>query len=1212
MTVYNLLGPSPYLQSSDDWAQQQALEQIQRNVEQAMHSLSAQEKNDYIRLQREAQKALVALETEKNVLITAFKTEGLAQLRASLDGRDPEQYRIETTYMEKRELPFPWDPAPTPVGNRPRRAYDEARFKLHTKSMTLWEAACLNFGFTHSIRQDSGYSLVEASTISGPGEPLDTSAFVRITRELDLGAQLQQRIRLGLALNGKLRNLFASATKAALQFELLDTWRARSTTGLTRQMYDALLNAVSATDAPLKFDTYRLNAPPPSLVASAVPLPLLLIHVASLGVVSYFPFRPGGAFRYHIDTQAAEVDLRQQLKDSHQKNDLGWLSRQLPFRGLPTFIALLNNNIRPEGLNWLAEHLYDGFHQAFPARTLDNVRFSRDLKAGVSVSLTDALTSHHIQRYQSDLDTLATTRSDADWQALRDGAAALAGEILQVLMTPMPGGVTGMNRIMQLAVLGSMTYSIGEGLVAAIAGEPGSFASAMSDVADLVVSGHLIKTASRAHSQRMQGYLKTLGNPRKITRTDGVDELWRPDARLYAIPHPKLLDGRSPDALGLYTVGDKTYAKLREGNQTVMAEVSHNPKSMRYVLKHANSDSYMPAIVFEPTVQAWVFDLKNAHTLSDSQLLQRMLPNGSSIIPDTNVEQMLRGTATSRADLDAVWSAQPAPLGLIEGVRRLQADWAIQLIIERFNEPGYLPPHGDALVFGLLTQLPNWPADCVLNVKDEQGVLIERYSPSAELSATPHTVSLTRREDGRYTDVDNQALPAGTQDSVMRLIIRQQPGTSTLGKEDGLTHTEDQRISTLRSEVAELAGKERHKLFSAAVNYAGHENTDLTAPTETRRYLPHKTTPPQVAVTPLLKKLRDLNRPLSAANFQRLLEQEPLTPRQQQDYLQNGTLPLEFRDVLDRQRTALRIDAIIDALYHPREFAEDTDQWAREFASSFMSQTLKRPFVINDIAAAETYTSTGPDDLTVELRHYGKGAYRAYDMRNGGEIPVSPVADSFYLAIASVLQPHEHALLGMSGASDAKGLRKTLGDAMVARRNPQGLVSLADRSLMQYEQRSQLLTGKAPEHNGLYSINAKHYLPLFGSLYEVVFDKSRQKWSLVHPKKTGVNTPTLEHNHEGAWRLSSENPMTWDDHSLLYRLGNQTYAFTQDMAGKIMALTDTSPESLCVRSIARDAPRPLYWPTLANASRSMSRSNCSSRQCAPTPPPLMRDRRCNC
>ncbi|MBS7714793.1 hypothetical protein KIN09_11385, partial [Vibrio cholerae] len=60
-------------------------------------------------------------------------------------------------------------------------------------------------------------------------------------------------------------------------------------------------------------------APP----ATAVPLPLLLIPVASLGVISYFPFRPGGALRYHPDASSANAQFVAQLKDSHRKQDLG-------------------------------------------------------------------------------------------------------------------------------------------------------------------------------------------------------------------------------------------------------------------------------------------------------------------------------------------------------------------------------------------------------------------------------------------------------------------------------------------------------------------------------------------------------------------------------------------------------------------------------------------------------------------------------------------------------------------------------------------------------------------------------------------------------------------------------------------------------------------------------------------------------------------------
>ncbi|MDI4851417.1 hypothetical protein MJI09_24120, partial [Salmonella enterica subsp. enterica serovar Anatum] len=111
MSTYQLLnGLSGNLQSSASWSRQQALEQIQHNVIQALSSLNAQERTRYLTLQREALDAHKALEDAQQAHTQDFKAEGLAQLREKLGGRDPEQYTLFTRYKEKREQPFPWDP----------------------------------------------------------------------------------------------------------------------------------------------------------------------------------------------------------------------------------------------------------------------------------------------------------------------------------------------------------------------------------------------------------------------------------------------------------------------------------------------------------------------------------------------------------------------------------------------------------------------------------------------------------------------------------------------------------------------------------------------------------------------------------------------------------------------------------------------------------------------------------------------------------------------------------------------------------------------------------------------------------------------------------------------------------------------------------------------------------------------------------------------
>ncbi|MFL9671924.1 NEL-type E3 ubiquitin ligase domain-containing protein [Pseudomonas marginalis] len=1173
MPTHQLLnGLSGNLQSSTAWSQQQALELIQRNVLQALEGLDAEEKLRFLRLQRNALAALAAVETEKERVVRSFKADGLAQLRGRIGGRDPEQYRFDTTYIERIEQPLPWERQPGSHLRLPRRSDIDYREIVHVKSMSLWEAACVNFGFTTSFRQTSGYSLVDASKVVGPDGDRSLSAreFIAIARDLDLGHQLQEQIQATLGEGGTLRRLMGDAALALLQFDVLDAWRNRAHNGLTRATYDSLTASIDGSGPQLPVESLSLTSGVTPIIAvpfvpwdSSIPVPLMLIKVASLGVLSYFPFRPGGAFRYHRDAQTAEADFRQQLLESHRKNDLGWFSRQLPLVGMSVFKPLLTQEKRPEGMNWLAGHLYDGFHKAFPERTLNDIRFSTDPHTGPAVTLVQALSYRQIQRCQADMDTLASTRSEADWQALKDAAAAIASEVLQLLLTPLPGGVTGMNRVMQLAVLGSMTYSVSVGLSEAVKGDASNFASTLTDVADMAISGRLISVAGRVHRQRMLEHLQRLGNPRKVTRPDGVEELWKPDARPYAHSQQYLLEGKRADTLGVFTVQGRQYVKLHHDNQTLVAEVAHDQATQRYVLK--NSSGYKPPIIFNPALQAWTFDLHNTQALSDTQLLQQMLPNGSSVIAQADLEQMLRSTATSRATLEDVWRGEPAPLNLIEGVRRLQADQVIEHIIDHFHEAGYLPPYGDSVVLSLLTQLPEWPAAVLLSINDPQHGLIETYSNTEQPVPDPTTITIIRSAEGSYQAEGDRGLPPYRADPLLSLVINLQPATSQLGLTNRSAATPEQRIMAVRRDVAALARRERLALFAALVSYAGYEKHELLPPTNVRRFLPVKASMPLVAVTPLLKKLRDLNSPLSPALLERLLAQHPLTPRQQQTYLREGGLPTAFAELLDNHRTALRIDAAIDALYHPRQFNNDADQWAREFASALIRRSLKRDFVITEVVAgrsATPYASSGPDDLTVELRHYGKGVYEAYDMRNAGTIAVSPAVDSFYLAIGSVLQPHERQQLGMRGATDAMGLRTTLGDYMSRQRGPEGFVRLADGSLAQYEHTLSLPTNLRPDALGIFPHHGDHYLPLFGSWYRIVHDKRIFKWRLKHPQKIGVDTPTLEHNSDGAWRLSSENPMGWDDHSLLYRLGGDHYTFPQDTASTILALTDTPPHVL--------------------------------------------------
>lgn len=1190
-TQLRLNGLSGNLQDSESWNRQQALEMIRQTVTQSLASLTPDQQRTYVKLQREAHAALTAVEEANAALISTFKTQGLARLREKLGGQDPETVLLHTRYLEPVTPPLPWEPRSSDVNaqrqGRFRRAYDEWKYRPYLSTMSLWEAACLNFSHTTQTPQASGQTFVDATYLSGNNDPgLTVETFIQIARELDLGGELQSVLTAQLGSGGSLYTLLRASARACLRFEALEAYRNRSASGLTLALYQTLTQAIDSDEPFPAIDRLAMSKPsgvfpdvtlaPP---ATAVPLPLLLIPVASLGVISYFPFRPGGALRYHPDASSANAQFVAQLKDSHRKHDLGWFARQLPLVELNEFKRLLHEEQRPPGLSAAASFLYDSLHYLFPESSVADLRFSALPRPSRPVSLVETLTGSLVQQFQANLATLANRRADRDVQAVVDGAAAIAAEVLELLLTPVPGGVTGLNRIMQVAVFGSLGHSVIQGVNEALKGEAANFAAAMGDVADLAVSGLLISTAGSVHRRRMHRLLEQLGDPRKVTRSDGTHTLWKPDISPYAILDQHLLDGQVANAQGLYSLREKHYAWLQHAEQKHVVEVGYDTSLMRFVLKNDHRGSFAPPIVYDPHVSAWTLDLKNAHTLSNVQLAERMLPNGSTAVPAQAMETLLRSTATTRSTLDAIWQGQATPVNLAEGVRRLQADRVIEQLITQFHRRGHMPPHADGAVLCLLTQLPEWPAGALINVHTADGTLSETYGVLEQHVPATTLIRLKRRDDGTYTGLDERS---DADEQLFALILRQQPPGSVLGKAGSPHLTQAQRVARLRVQISALAQTRRLDLFQALTRYAGYARHEVPQAHGARDLVPIKVAQPLVAVTPLLRKLHELYPPLTPANLAQLLEQQPLSASQQTRFLHDASLPTATRQLLEQHRTALRIDAAIDGLYHPRPFNPDNDQWAREFASSLLRTLFNRHFVVTEMAngaPSNRYVSTGPDDTTVELLHYGEGRYEAYDMRNAGPIPVAPAIDSFYLAIGSVLQPHERTRLGMSADTDAKGLRKTLGDLMSAQRSPEGYVSLLNGSLGQYEQALVLPAEHPANAEGIYTWQDQQLISLYGSLYPITFDEQLLKWRLKHPQKVGVDTPLLEHNRHGAWRLASEDPMSWDDHRLLYRLGPENAHVDQPTSARILAITDTPARALREVHSAGLPPPPLLEDT---------------------------------
>ena len=82
------------------------------------------------------------------------------------------------------------------------------------------------------------------------------------------------------------------------------------------------------------------------------------------------------------------------------------------------------------------------------------------------------------------------------------------------------------------------------------------------------------------------------------------------------------------------------------------------------------------------------------------------------------------------------------------------------------------------------------------------------------------------------------------------------------------------------------------------------------------------------------------------------------------------------------------------------------------------------------------------------------------------------------------------------------------------------------------------LAGDArPDALGLYTHAGKTVLVHEGEPYQVRHDLITGEYRIQHPTRAQAYPPRLTHNHEGAWQHEVENPLAWDDPTLLRRLG---------------------------------------------------------------------------
>lgn len=1181
--IYNAGGP--LLFSSSEWQQQEALQFLHERTKQNFTHLSDEQLREYSQLQRAAHAALVKVEAENNRIKTHFKEQGLARLVAALkdatgESLNPETLQLNTRYGEIIEPPSFWSVVKQKLGSRrQRRALDESKLKVHVQSMNLWQAACLNFGFGTGTTQKTGASYETASFITGtPAPSLSVKAFIAIARRLNLGQQLKDDIDASLAEGAPLYALIHEASRACIQFELLEALRTAETSRVSPAVYTRFKHLIEQGQAQL-----ILTA---SDVSSDAYYPLVFIQAPNdTTVLSYFPQRHGGAFVYHPSIEDALQAFKQSLKTGYKNNNLGWFTTQLSAQQLAAFQALRTpSRVVDDDRLRLANALnYSPDRLRFTDESIERFRLVGRPLAQPTFGLAKAVAIRQVARYREGLGLLANSRSEADLDALRERVSQMAGEVLELLTLPLPGGVTGLNKIMLLAMGGSLGYSLISGALSATKGDHETLASGLADSLDLILSIKLSVVAQSAHGKRMKALWAAMGEPKKVTREDGEHELWVPTTDRFQQVDVSLLEGRSVNGQSIYQIGDYSYVKLSAAGKVIAAQVLYDSHRKQFCLVHPDPAAFRPAVVLDTTTQLWRLAIDDTHNLSDIDLLQRMLPANSIPFPDTSLNKMLKSTGIERALLDDVWAGKPAPARLLDAVRRLHADKVIAHLCGPFVQAGELPHAGHHVMLGLLTQLDSWPQDTQLHVFDTAGALIESYSKSNGAGERAKTISIKRLETGRYVDRYDSRVGEVSGDQLFLTIIDQLPETSLLGRETHKERNESDRVAVIRELIANVARWHRPALFEALYDFEGFTKKHAwSSKTEGQQFLPD-TWPAQTdTLSQEISTLRWLVAGLSEASAREFLQKAALAPQQLKRLREHLQLPSQLYNQLLAYQKFERVNLAIDAVYYSRPYHPDNDLWARTFAVELLNSKLKRHLVFTDIQAGTTsqpYIRTGPDDTTLELHYLGNGRYRNADSTLASQVPVIENTDSFYLAIAAALTPEERVVLGMGSAVDINGLRTTLGDRIAAQRSPNGELHLDQAKLVAYERDVILSPGLKADHLGIYHLEGKQFLPLNDRVFQIEYDAHKQKFKLALPDDSPVDAPTLEHNEAGAWRLSMEEPLEWSAEKSFRRLGHGMHAWSDQSIKDVLAIAGVSEGGL--RQVHRNnlAPPPLLADT---------------------------------
>ncbi|EJM65902.1 hypothetical protein PMI30_03037 [Pseudomonas sp. GM50] len=147
-------------------------------------------------------------------------------------------------------------------------------------------------------------------------------------------------------------------------------------------------------------------------------------------------------------------------------------------------------------------------------------------------------------------------------------------------------------------------------------------------------------------------------------------------------------------------------------------------------------------------------------------------------------------------------------------------------------------------------------------------------------------------------------------------------------------------------------------------------------------------------------------------------------------------------------------------------------------------------------------------------------------------------------------------------------------------KTPNGDTRYWKPDLSTYEQPVALPTDVKPDEFGLHHHTGKTLLALENKRYDVSRDPVTGEYRIEHPTRPEAYKPALKHNGNGAWQTEVDQPLSWDQATVLRRIGPDMQRFSAQMRERMLSISNCHENALRKMHVNAGQLPPLLADTL--------------------------------